>query len=442
MYRRNKELADTNRILSLLRTIDNLVLSSQSTLKELSSQIANSIVELTDYPFVALMGYSEHFPRELEIYGLGIKKITGIDNSLPDSSGLRINVNMDWFRSDKKNKLIQLDSHPNKRLGRILHTTEEQVEEIRLKLPLHSLYLVKLQTRQKLVGIMATGFLHPLADLEEFDSMLLNRLGEAVGVAFDNKMLFEENQQVLAQLRKVNIRLRELDKTKDEFISMASHQLRTPLTTVKGYLSMILDGDTGVVKKQQKELMQHAFDGANRMVYLIADLLNVSRLQSGKFVIENRPTNLAEVVGSEVSQFNEQAANKQIKLTYHKPDNFPVLELDETKIRQVVMNFIDNAIYYTPKGGSVTADLAMTDKEVSYTVTDTGIGVPKSMQHRLFTKFYRADNARKMRPDGTGLGLYMAKKVIVAQGGAIIFKSTEGEGSMFGFSFPRSKRTG
>jgi signal transduction histidine kinase len=101
------------------------------------------------------------------------------------------------------------------------------------------------------------------------------------------------------------------------------------------------------------------------------------------------------------------------------------------------MNFLDNALYYTPKGGSVTVDLRATDKEVSYTVADTGVGVPKDAQHRLFSKFYRADNARKMRPDGTGLGLYMAKKVVAAQGGAIIFRSTEGKGSTFGFSFPR-----
>ena len=116
-----------------------------------------------------------------------------------------------------------------------------------------------------------------------------------------------------------------------------------------------------------------------------------------------------------------------------------MLSVDETKIQQVVMNFMDNAIYYTPKGGSIIVKLEATGKEVIYTVTDTGLGVPKAEQAHLFTKFYRAGNARKMRPDGTGLGLFMAKKVIMAQGGAIIFKSTEGKGSTFGFSFPLSK---
>jgi len=126
-------------------------------------------------------------------------------------------------------------------------------------------------------------------------------------------------------------------------------------------------------------------------------------------------------------------------MKFNKPAKFPQLMLDETKIRQVVMNFTDNAIYYTPAGGSITLDLKETPQSIEFTVKDTGIGVPKAEQHHLFTKFYRAGNARKARPDGTGLGLFMAKKVVVAQGGAIIFKTQEGKGSTFGFSFAEEK---
>ncbi len=254
-----------------------------------------------------------------------------------------------------------------------------------------------------------------------------------------NVTLQEKIEEATKQLRHANHRLRELDATKDEFISMASHQLRTPLTTIKGYLSMVLEGDVGPVTKNERQMIQQAFDSAERMVFLIADLLNVSRLQSGKFVIENKPTDLAKMVEAEVAQLKETAENHHLTLTYKKPEKFPLLNIDENKIRQVVMNFMDNAIYYTPAGGSIEAALSATEHEVSYTVTDTGLGVPKSEQHHLFSKFYRAGNARKMRPDGTGLGLFMAKKVIAAQGGAIIFNSVEGKGSTFGFSFPRAK---
>jgi signal transduction histidine kinase len=175
------------------------------------------------------------------------------------------------------------------------------------------------------------------------------------------------------------------------------------------------------------------------MVYLIADLLNVSRLKTGKFIIDYGPVDLAKVVEEEMGQLTETAASRSLTLTYEKPKAFPVLMLDETKTRQVIMNFVDNAIYYTPSGGRVTVRLLDLPNTVELRVEDNGIGVPKSEEHHLFTKFYRAGNARQARPDGTGLGLFMAKKVIIAQGGSLIFETQEGKGSTFGFIFSKSK---
>jgi signal transduction histidine kinase len=307
----------------------------------------------------------------------------------------------------------------------------------------------RLLTHNGSIGYIFLGYKKSGNPYSKLDVRMLDIIGDELVIAIQNALRFEEIQQfnvtlqqkieeATRELRRVNHRLRELDKTKDEFISMASHQLRTPLTAVKGYLSMVLEGDAGKISKTQKDYTQKAFDGAQKMVYLIADMLNVSRLQTGKFVIENKPTDLAELVQGEVTQLETAAAEHQIKLVYHKPEKLPILSLDETKTRQVVMNFVDNAIYYTPAGGSVTVELESDDTEVRFKVTDTGLGVPASVQHHLFSKFYRADNARKVRPDGTGLGLFMAKKVVSAQGGAIIFRSTEGKGSVFGFSFPLS----
>jgi len=306
----------------------------------------------------------------------------------------------------------------------------------------------RLATRSGVIGYMLLGDKKSGNLYSTHDSQIIEIISDELAIAVQNALRFEEIQkfnitlqekieEATKQLRHANHRLKELDATKDEFISMASHQLRTPLTAIKGYLSMVLEGDMGAVPKKQRDMLQQSFDSAERMVFLIADLLNVSRLQSGKFVIENKPTDLAKMIEAEIAQLQETAKNHHLSLTYKKPSSFPVLNLDETKIRQVIMNFLDNAIYYTPAGGSITVALEATASSVSYTVTDTGLGVPKQEQHHLFNKFYRAGNARKMRPDGTGLGLFMAKKVIVAQGGAIIFKSEEGKGSTFGFSFPR-----
>lgn len=269
-----------------------------------------------------------------------------------------------------------------------------------------------------------------------------------LAIAIENALQYEEIQnfaktlegkveEATRDLRKANEKLKQLDQTKDDFISMASHQLRTPLTSVKGYVSMVLEGDTGKITSKQRELLDQAFVSSQRMVYLIADLLNVSRLRTGKFIIEAKPTNLADVVEGEIKQLIETAKGRNLELTYTKPKSFPTLMLDDTKIRQVIMNFADNAIYYTPSGGHIKVGLEDKGETVEFTVTDDGLGVPKSEQHHLFNKFYRASNAKKARPDGTGLGLFMAKKVIVAQGGAIIFTTQEGKGSTFGFSFAK-----
>lgn len=254
-----------------------------------------------------------------------------------------------------------------------------------------------------------------------------------------NATLQERVEEATRKLRHANDKLKALDETKDDFISMASHQLRTPLTSIKGYLSMVLEGDAGNLNKTQKDMLGQAFTSSQRMVYLIADLLNVSRLKTGKFVIEKSLINLAEVIGQELAQVEQVAEAKGVKLVYDKPKDFPELMIDDTKTRQVVMNIVDNAIYYTPSGGEVRIELADKPTAIELRVSDNGIGVPKSEQHHLFTKFYRAGNARKARPDGTGLGLFMAKKVVVSQGGAIIFESKEGKGSTFGFVFNKRK---
>ncbi len=282
------------------------------------------------------------------------------------------------------------------------------------------------------------------------DTKLIEIVTSELVIAIQNNLRFEEIQnfnttlelkvnEATRRLRQTNAKLRMLDETKDDFISMASHQLRTPLTSVKGYVSMVLDGDAGKISPLQRKLLNQSFVSSQRMVYLISDLLNLSRLRTGKFVIEPTPCNLAEVIKGEIEQLTETSKGRELSLSYQKPEHFPTYMFDETKLRQVIMNFVDNAIYYTPAGGHISVNLVEKPSTIEFTVVDDGIGVPRQEQHHLFSKFFRANNAKRARPDGTGLGLFMAKKVVIAQGGAIIFKSQEGKGSTFGFSFAKDK---
>ena len=254
-----------------------------------------------------------------------------------------------------------------------------------------------------------------------------------------NESLEQRISAATKELRRSNAELQKLDEAKDEFISMASHQLRTPLTSIKGYISMIMEGDVGKVSKDQAHLLEEAFISSERMVRLIGDFLNVSRLQTGKFVIDKHPVDLAKLVESELEALESNASSRNLTFVYKKPANVPLLDLDENKIQQVIMNFADNAIYYSKESSKITVSLKVSGDWAEFKVKDTGIGVPKEQQERLFNKFFRATNARQQRPDGTGVGLFLAKKVIDAHEGEIIFSSTENKGSTFGFRLPIEK---
>src|SRR5690606_671805 len=156
-------------------------------------------------------------------------------------------------------------------------------------------------------------------------------------------------------------------------------------------------------------------------------------------VLDRTLVNLADLVEEEVDGLKETAKARELTLRYRKPAVVPSLYIDDGKIHQVIMNFIDNAIYYSTERTAITVRVAVEDGDVLFEVRDTGIGVPKDEQRRLFTKFFRATNARRQRPDGTGIGLYLAKKVIVAHGGSMLFESVEGQGSTFGFRLPIKK---
>lgn len=439
MYRRNKELADTNRTLSLLQTIDAIVLESHANLKMVCEHITEAITQVAEYAFVGLFTKANHSKDEMVLYGWSGKDFLGKELSLIIRRPVHLSLSDEWLSKPETKRLLSLEELTPKELTSYIDYPEESIARVIKKMPIKTLYEVKLVVRRHLVGVLIVGFYEPVSAMSENQTLLIDRLSESIGVALDNKLLFEENQHIVRQLRVSNNKLRELDEAKDDFVSMASHQLRTPLTSVKGYVSMVLEGDAGKVNESQRKLLTQSYYSSQRMVYLIADLLNVSRLRTGKFVINNAPVNLADVVEEEIAQLKETAANRDLTLTYEKPKKFPELMLDETKIRQIIMNFSDNAIYYTPAGGHINIKLIDTPTAVELRVVDDGIGVPKSERAHLFTKFYRAGNARKARPDGTGLGLFMAKKVIIAQGGALIFESKEGKGSTFGFLFSKAK---
>lgn len=334
--------------------------------------------------------------------------------------------------------------------GLLLVGDQRLSSQIRRMMISHKLAaIMPLRHSDEIVGYLCLGE-HRSSDYGPRDRRLLLTIADELVIAIQNTLSIQEVRDLNAsleqrineatkELRASNAQLQRLDEAKDEFISMASHQLRTPLTSVKGYISMLVEGDVGKVTPQQKHLLDEAFISSERMVRLIGDFLNVSRLQTGKFIIEKQPVDLAKLVAQELESLDPNAQARGMKFVYKQPKNIPMLNLDINKIQQVVMNFADNAIYYSKEKSVIKVDLKLDGSWVECTVKDTGIGVPLAEQARLFGKFFRATNARKQRPDGTGVGLFLAKKVIDAHDGQIIFESKEGKGSTFGFRLPLNK---
>lgn len=326
----------------------------------------------------------------------------------------------------------------------------ERDENVRRMLRSHKIALVvPLAIGKERIGYLLLGD-HRSGSYTKRDIKTLTAMRNELVIAIQNALSLHEVKELNAtlqqridvatkELRSSNAQLKHLDEVKDEFMSMASHQLRTPLTSIKGYLSMVIDGDVGKVTPQQEKLLQEAFHSSERMVHLIADFLNVSRLQTGKFVVEKAEMDINELVRGEVEELKVMATGRNMKLHFDAPTGPLYVHADAGKLREVIMNFVDNAIYYSKTESTIDIKLADDADSITFTVVDAGIGVPKEEQSRLFGKFFRATNARKQRPDGTGVGLYLARKVIAAHHGSIIFASQEGKGSTFGFRLPRSK---
>lgn len=315
-------------------------------------------------------------------------------------------------------------------------------------------FLVPIKKERKVIGCMIVGD-SQRGRYEQRDLNALETVSNEISIAVQNMLSMVEinnmnlhlGQRVKSATRKLrlsNQKLRQMDARKDEFMGIASHQLRTPLTSIKGFVSGVLEGDAGEINDMQRMMLEQAFNSSERMVHLVGDLLNLSRIQNGKFVVNLEDSDFVAVVRDEVATLRKAAGERGIHLQEHIDKDIGHIYADVEKLRQVVMNFIDNAIYYSKAEGVVTVSLTKTKRHIEYRVIDNGIGVPEKVQEELFTKFFRADNAKKQRPDGTGIGLFLAKRIIDEHGGDIIFESVEGKGSTFGFRLPlkpKNKKT-
>lgn len=243
-----------------------------------------------------------------------------------------------------------------------------------------------------------------------------------------------------AELRSANKELKTLDTMKDDFISMASHQLRTPATSVHEALQMMNHSDVKLNADEKKRLAELAEASSEHLVNVVADMLSISRIQAGHFTITKAPGDLLALADKVIKQTAVLAEQKRIVVDFQKPSTAISVDFDTPKMNEAISNYVENAIKYSGEGTTVTVKVRIENERLHFEVADQGMGVPEAERKNLFGKFFRAGNARTLQPDGNGIGLFVVKSIAEGHGGDAYYQPLE-PGSLFGFWLPLNPST-
>jgi len=285
-----------------------------------------------------------------------------------------------------------------------------------------------------------------LKELEELLSRKKSLLRKELPVKEPKELVLEITTTLLPKREEKIVILHDIsrekliDRMKTEFLSFAAHQLKSPISAIKWTLRILLDGDLGEITKEQREFIEKIYKSNERMINLINDLLNVTRIEEGRYLYKPVPADIEEITQSVINSYKEEIQRKEIKFEFKRSrEKLPQVKVDIEKIKLTIDNLIANAIKYTNSGGKVTISINRGKKEIEFFIKDTGIGIPQNQQEQVFTKFFRGANVMKMGIEGTGFGLFITKNIIEAHGGKIWFNSKEGKGTTFFFTLPIGK---
>lgn len=310
--------------------------------------------------------------------------------------------------------------------------------------------VVPLNIKDEVLGIIALGHKESGDMYNDEDLKTLEVIASQSAMAIKNAQLYDETKKFsqtlqlevdrqTKELKRANEELQKLDKAKSDFISIASHQLRTPLTAIKGFASMVLEGDYGRVTAVVRDKIEKIFESSERLIKLVNDLLDLSHMEGGKMEFNFAKVDFDAMVKSVAEELEPAAEKKKLKFTWQAPDEEFWVWADEQKLRQVAMNLIDNAIKYTQKG-EVAVTLQRQGENIVMSVRDTGMGLRPGESERLFQKFVRGADASHYHTEGAGVGLYVAKQLIEAHKGRVWAESPgDGLGSTFFIEIPEKK---
>lgn len=428
-------------IYTIQDTISNLTrqLTTIVNLNKIAASISNAMIQVMDIEKVAILvkEINKNNFKIQQIIGFNEKKILNINQKSVSN----------WL-NEHKSALVQgeiaLQAEDNPKAKEYGHLCRIAGAMKKLNIEL----CLPLIVRDNLIGFILLGEKKSANAYTAEDIKLLETLSNQASVAIENALLYDNMEEIIAgqtaDLRNKNQRLEKLLKMRSEFLDIASHQLRTPVSVIKGNLSMFLEGDFDKNPSAQKTALQSMFEKTEKLNSIINDILIASEVDTDNLNLSPlaQTEDVGQIAAKSIKFLQDRITAKKINFTFAPPREKLPVKSYERYLSIVIDNLIDNAITYTPNGGSVNIVLTK-EKEtngqeiIKFAVTDSGIGVPQADQKKLFDKFRRAGNANNMKTDGTGIGLFIVKKLVKAhQGGQIGFVSQENKGSTFWFSLP------
>ncbi len=285
--------------------------------------------------------------------------------------------------------------------------------------------------------LLALLIVRPIEQLEEGTARVAQgKFNEGVNIK-----THDELEDLGESFNTMVLGLKELEQLKDEFVFIAAHELRTPVAAMKGYLQLILEGTTGAISDGTRAFIEKVIASNQRLIQLVNDLLEVARSQAGRLTIQVVPIDLAAPISSSLDELKSLADEKSVTMTYQPPADLPQVLADTDRIKEVVVNLVGNAIKYMGGAGDIEVSHEVIDGRVVTHIADTGLGISKEAQEKLFQKFYRVQTDKTKEITGTGLGLFIVKEIVEKMNGTIWATSEEGKGSVFSFSLPIANST-
>lgn len=437
--RRSKDLEERNKRLTALRKMDEVMMSSTTNLVEVAQKVTDAIsFELGfEIGVLALIDETNQVLRRVAMSntptGIQAKKALPIryeNLSIP----LTFDTNLS-IKAIKEGK-VQITHNLH---DVFVPTLDAQMSaRIQQICGLKTSMIYPLRARGKTLGVMIVSIGRLESQMSNYERESIENLIDFVGISLDNAILYQSLEETTTKLQQANIRLKQLDKLKDDFVSMASHELRVPMTAIRSYVWMALNKSDMALSEKMKKYLTRTLVSTERLINLVNDMLNISRIDSGRIEVNPKIIDLIALSSEVVDEVSPKASERGIQILVAK-DKVPPVFADDDKVHQILLNLVGNALKFTPSGGKIMISFFTDGNMIDVSIKDSGTGISKEDLGSLFQKFGRLDSSYVAMgtSGGTGLGLYICKSLVEVMHGRI-WASSEGlnKGTTFTFSLP------